>query len=246
MNTYTYPHRNNYIDGYITNDRFFDYYSHQNMLYGSNISYDPEYYGVELDRNLEYNQIFNAYNKLVNKYNKLAEMYEKASNGNVDDKYNELDKKYKSLYENYRQLLHEKNEMTVVNMNLKIDTQLLENIIGKKNNKGIYQNMNKTVDIIIDEQSNNTVDMEKSNDIIIDEQSTDIIIDVKNNDSPKDNSNENDKIMDIIRCCICLENKKNILYMPCAHVSCCKKCSENISACPLCRKPIQSMIGIFL
>ena len=49
-------------------------------------------------------------------------------------------------------------------------------------------------------------------------------------------------------CDICTDNNKNILLMPCKHFCLCKKClsHENMSKCPLCRKPIESAIDVYV
>ena len=41
-------------------------------------------------------------------------------------------------------------------------------------------------------------------------------------------------------CVICLENKPNVLYLNCLHISTCKKCEElkSIFKCPLCREEV--------
>lgn len=46
-------------------------------------------------------------------------------------------------------------------------------------------------------------------------------------------------------CSICLENKRNVLLLPCKHVSNCIKCSDKLNECPLCRTKIEKMISIF-
>ncbi|TRY63249.1 hypothetical protein TCAL_05773 [Tigriopus californicus] len=45
-------------------------------------------------------------------------------------------------------------------------------------------------------------------------------------------------------CVICLENKCNIIFLPCGHVCCCGKCQSEVTACPLCRKTIQQKIKL--
>ena len=47
-------------------------------------------------------------------------------------------------------------------------------------------------------------------------------------------------------CCVCWENKKNVLFLPCKHCCICSKCAAKTTCCPLCRSPIASTTTIFL
>jgi len=58
---------------------------------------------------------------------------------------------------------------------------------------------------------------------------------------PKENESEENS-----ECVICLTAKKNILFMPCKHLGCCKECSNKVLECPLCRTPVQSKITVFV
>jgi len=48
------------------------------------------------------------------------------------------------------------------------------------------------------------------------------------------------------KCVICLVKPKNIVLIPCGHVCACKKCLEQLDKCPMCRRPIERKIPIFL
>ncbi|XP_070493554.1 E3 ubiquitin-protein ligase MYLIP isoform X2 [Chironomus tepperi] len=52
-------------------------------------------------------------------------------------------------------------------------------------------------------------------------------------------SNDTDKRVDLT-CSICMDQKIDTLFLPCAHLSCCKFCAEKCDSCPLCRKNISS------
>ena len=62
-------------------------------------------------------------------------------------------------------------------------------------------------------------------------------------------SKEEDKLEDkedLTLCCICLDGKKNVLFLPCKHICTCANCS-NVNNCPICRANIVSKIdGVFL
>jgi hypothetical protein len=50
-------------------------------------------------------------------------------------------------------------------------------------------------------------------------------------------------------CCVCLDEKKTWLNLPCKHVCCCKSCGEKLQktgkSCFLCRTKIQKSFNIF-
>jgi len=49
------------------------------------------------------------------------------------------------------------------------------------------------------------------------------------------------------RCCICYENRKSVVFLPCRHLCTCKKCMLNssLAKCPICCCEIQEKIEIF-
>ena len=69
---------------------------------------------------------------------------------------------------------------------------------------------------------------------------------LKEKNKVEDKEEKDDENEDNMKCSICLDNNKCMLFLPCKHVSCCEKCAENLDSCPLCRNPIQSKIKIYL
>eukprot|EP01063_Lacrimia_lanifica_P013608 TRINITY_DN20245_c0_g1_i1.p1 TRINITY_DN20245_c0_g1~~TRINITY_DN20245_c0_g1_i1.p1 ORF type:complete len:376 (+),score=124.24 TRINITY_DN20245_c0_g1_i1:73-1128(+) len=48
-------------------------------------------------------------------------------------------------------------------------------------------------------------------------------------------------------CIVCMEPGRSVLILPCRHLCLCKGCAElEMSECPLCRKPIESKMEIFM
>ncbi|CAH8838956.1 unnamed protein product [Trichobilharzia szidati] len=45
-------------------------------------------------------------------------------------------------------------------------------------------------------------------------------------------------------CCICQDALCETIFLPCGHVCCCKKCSESLSLCPLCRSNLRHRIQL--
>ncbi|NXK26342.1 LRSM1 ligase, partial [Arenaria interpres] len=46
-------------------------------------------------------------------------------------------------------------------------------------------------------------------------------------------------------CVVCMEQETQMVFLPCGHVCCCQTCSQQLYACPLCRKDITQRIRIF-
>ena len=46
-------------------------------------------------------------------------------------------------------------------------------------------------------------------------------------------------------CCICMDARRQLVFLPCGHVCCCRACGEPIAVCPLCRVQIDQKINIF-
>ena len=51
------------------------------------------------------------------------------------------------------------------------------------------------------------------------------------------------KMEESIVCCICVERKKNIIFL-CGHGTC-HSCAEQLRICHICKKPIEKKIAIF-
>ena len=49
---------------------------------------------------------------------------------------------------------------------------------------------------------------------------------------------ENDKMREETICQVCLDNKRNHLFLPCGHMVACGKCTSQIIKCPVCRHVI--------
>ncbi|XP_064616140.1 E3 ubiquitin-protein ligase LRSAM1-like isoform X3 [Liolophura sinensis] len=46
-------------------------------------------------------------------------------------------------------------------------------------------------------------------------------------------------------CCICMERKSVVIFLPCGHVCSCDTCSHSVTECPLCRATISQRITLF-
>nr|QBK85057.1 MAG: ubiquitin-protein ligase [Pithovirus LCDPAC02] len=48
-------------------------------------------------------------------------------------------------------------------------------------------------------------------------------------------------------CCICLDDIRNVVILPCKHMCICKKCSKlDIEKCPLCRQNIKKYMEVYV
>lgn len=47
-------------------------------------------------------------------------------------------------------------------------------------------------------------------------------------------------------CKICYTNEYNTAFYPCGHVVACAKCASSVTTCPVCRKPFDNLIRIYL
>lgn len=47
-------------------------------------------------------------------------------------------------------------------------------------------------------------------------------------------------------CCVCLDEKPSVAFVPCGHVCTCKNCSVTLNLCPLCKVAIVSILPIYL
>jgi hypothetical protein len=54
----------------------------------------------------------------------------------------------------------------------------------------------------------------------------------------------------ILECAICMYTKKNSVFLPCAHLTSCMKCAQEIfdstKRCPICRNQIDSILKVFI
>lgn len=64
------------------------------------------------------------------------------------------------------------------------------------------------------------------------------------------NQNESQSVSEELLCSICISDKKNILFQPCNHLSCCELCANDLVSkkgfCPICRVEITNTIKIFI
>ena len=61
----------------------------------------------------------------------------------------------------------------------------------------------------------------------------------KKNSDGEDDENEN------MECSICMDAPKDVVFIPCGHVSCCQECSADIHDCPICRQPVTKRQKLF-
>ena len=47
-------------------------------------------------------------------------------------------------------------------------------------------------------------------------------------------------------CKVCLENERNITFLPCGHFISCEHCSYSLKKCPFCRKRIEGQLKTFM
>ncbi|XP_065331544.1 uncharacterized protein LOC135933987 [Cloeon dipterum] len=57
-------------------------------------------------------------------------------------------------------------------------------------------------------------------------------------DSEKDNDGTQ------LDCCICLDQKRSMVFVPCGHVACCHRCADQLSNCPVCRTKIDMKLNV--
>lgn len=56
---------------------------------------------------------------------------------------------------------------------------------------------------------------------------------------------ENERLKNERLCAICLTKEKNVLFLPCAHLTACLDCSFSFQNCPMCRAKIQATVRTF-
>ncbi len=47
-------------------------------------------------------------------------------------------------------------------------------------------------------------------------------------------------------CIVCMDNQRNVVFLPCSHFALCTGCSSNVRSCPTCRQSITSRIQVFV
>ncbi|KAL4225551.1 Protein DETOXIFICATION 47 [Mactra antiquata] len=56
----------------------------------------------------------------------------------------------------------------------------------------------------------------------------------------------NRRLKNFLICCVCDKNEANALFLPCAHHNTCVKCSEAITTCPSCNRPVKQTIKTYM
>ena len=49
-----------------------------------------------------------------------------------------------------------------------------------------------------------------------------------------------------VRCVVCLEQTRRIMFEPCHHVACCASCSNHVECCPICRQTIDERVVVYM
>jgi hypothetical protein len=108
----------------------------------------------------------------------------------------------------------------------------------KRKRKLIEYYENKLQQII--KQNDNRIIKQKYNDII--KQNNINQMSKQNDNNQMSKQNDNNQIL----CVICMVDQKKILFLPCKHICSCKKCSEQMNECCICRQQIKEKIEIYI
>lgn len=65
-------------------------------------------------------------------------------------------------------------------------------------------------------------------------------------DHCKDSEEKLNRIIEAMTCRICMDNRLDSVFMPCAHVVACSTCAARIDRCPLCRSEITQAQKLFM
>ena len=57
---------------------------------------------------------------------------------------------------------------------------------------------------------------------------------------------ENERMKTRLQCKICLSADVEILFLPCRHLACCEKCTDDFRDCPVCRREIMAVVKTYL
>eukprot|EP00456_Euglypha_rotunda_P034841 TRINITY_DN2687_c0_g1_i12.p1 TRINITY_DN2687_c0_g1~~TRINITY_DN2687_c0_g1_i12.p1 ORF type:complete len:421 (+),score=61.13 TRINITY_DN2687_c0_g1_i12:174-1265(+) len=60
-----------------------------------------------------------------------------------------------------------------------------------------------------------------------------------------DSKEKLEQVLSERQCLICVDKEKNMVVVPCGHVSACEICIKPLRKCPICRGPIQSTMKLF-
>ncbi|WAR08509.1 BIRC7-like protein [Mya arenaria] len=53
---------------------------------------------------------------------------------------------------------------------------------------------------------------------------------------------ENDRLKALYDCKICLDNRADVIFLPCGHIVSCPQCAPALDLCPVCRKSIMGLV----
>ncbi len=63
--------------------------------------------------------------------------------------------------------------------------------------------------------------------------------------SPTQFEEEIERLRDEKLCKVCMDEDANTVLMPCTHFVVCRSCSESLTNCPICRKPIREVVRVY-
>ena len=66
------------------------------------------------------------------------------------------------------------------------------------------------------------------------------------NEILNDSKEATERAEDALLCIICMESKRSIFLLPCAHLNLCQSCADSVQSCPTCRKDIDRRIFSYL
>ncbi|AKC91668.1 iap3 [Lambdina fiscellaria nucleopolyhedrovirus] len=69
--------------------------------------------------------------------------------------------------------------------------------------------------------------------------------DKENNEENKDDD-KHDKNYNANRCAVCLDNEREIAFVPCCHVVCCFSCTKMLNECVVCKQVIERAVRVYL
>ncbi|WAR08504.1 BIRC2-like protein, partial [Mya arenaria] len=53
---------------------------------------------------------------------------------------------------------------------------------------------------------------------------------------------ENERLKASFNCKICLDNRADVIFLPCGHIVSCPQCAPALDLCPVCRKSIMGLV----
>jgi len=54
------------------------------------------------------------------------------------------------------------------------------------------------------------------------------------------------KLREATQCKICMDNRVEVVFLPCGHLVSCTRCATAISNCAVCRQPIKAYVKTYL